>query len=227
MRETRQQEWVNWSGSLRFTPDLTAEPESEDELAGLVRRAAAEGRTVRPVGMGHSSTPLMQTEDVLVSLEKITGLVSYDTEGQEATLKAGTMLHDAGRALHEVGLALWNYGDVDFQTLGGVVGTGTHGAGIKLGSFSNTVIGARMISAAGDVVEIDEDDLDLLRAARVSLLPGPYERLNIFPTGVATVPLASMSKQFATYSPSEPPSERFRAGARCTLWSGVKLFVRN
>lgn len=81
--------------------------------------------------------PLVQTEDVLVSLEKITGLVLHDTEGQEATLKAGTVLHDAGRALHEVGLALQNYGDVDFQALGGV-GTGTHGTGIKLGSFSST-----------------------------------------------------------------------------------------
>ncbi len=169
MQETKRQEWVNWSGSLRFTPDLTAEPENEDELAELVRRAAEEGRTVRPVGVGHSSTPLVKTDDILVSLEKITGLVSHDTEGQEATLKAGTMLHDAGRALHEVGLALRNYGNVDLQTLGGVVGTGTHGTGIKLGSFSNTVIGARMISAAGDVVEIGEDDLDLLRAARVSL----------------------------------------------------------
>lgn len=78
MQETKRQEWVNWSGSLRFTPDLTAEPESEAEL---VRRAAAEGRTVRPVGVGHSSTPLVQTENVLVSLDKISGLVSHDTEG--------------------------------------------------------------------------------------------------------------------------------------------------
>jgi len=169
VRETKRQEWVNWSESLRFTPDLIAEPESEDELADLVRRAAAEGKTVRPVGAGHSSTSLVKTDDILVSIEKITGLVSHDTENNRATLKAGTSLHDLGPALHEVGLALENYGDVDFQALCGAVGTGTHGTGIKLGSFSSMVVGGRMISASGDTVEIDEDDLDMLHAAQVSL----------------------------------------------------------
>lgn len=169
MQQEKRKEWVNWSESLRFTPETYAEPESEEELADLVRRAADEGRTVRPVGEGHSSTPIMATDDTLVSLRRITGLVSHDAEAGTATVKAGTGLQDYGRELHEVGLGLENYGDVDFQAIAGAVGTGTHGTGKKIGSFSSMVTGFRMVTASGDVVEVNEDDPETLRAARVSL----------------------------------------------------------
>lgn len=169
MRQEERKEWVNWSGSLRFTPGVVEEPESEEELCELIRRAAEEGRTVRPVGEGHSSTPIVATGDILVSLRRITGLVSHDEEAREATLRAGTGLQDVGPALHEVGLALENYGDVDFQALAGVVGTGTHGTGKDLGNFSSMVAGFRMVTASGDVVEVGEDDPGVLNAARVSL----------------------------------------------------------
>lgn len=175
MQTKKQEEWVNWSESLRFTPDLIAEPESEDELAELVRRAAGDGRTVRPVGEGHSSTPIMATDETLVSLERITGIVSHDKEAREATMRAGTLLEDLGKQLHEVGLALENYGDVDYQAIAGAVGTGTHGTGKNLGNFPSMITGFRMVTASGDVLEVGEDDLDVLRAARVSL-----ETLGIF-----------------------------------------------
>lgn len=62
--------WSNWSGSLRFTPNRIEAPESEEVLTELVQHAAAEGRTVRVVGAGHSSSPLVQTDDTLVSLRR-------------------------------------------------------------------------------------------------------------------------------------------------------------
>lgn len=169
MKETTQQEWVNWSGSLRFTPGMLAEPESEDELAEVIRRAAAEGRTVWPVEAGHSSSPLVRTRDVLVSLDRMTGMVSHDSDAQTATFEAGTYLEQVGPELHDKGLALQNYGDVDFQALAGAVGTGTHGTGNGIGSFSSMVCGARLMSATGEVVEVGQDDLEVLRAVRVSL----------------------------------------------------------
>ncbi len=42
----------NRSGSLRFTPATIAVPESETELAQIVRKAAAEHQTVRVRGAG-------------------------------------------------------------------------------------------------------------------------------------------------------------------------------
>lgn len=97
-----QQEWANWSGSLRFTPGSIVRPESEEMLVDLVRRANTEKRTVRVVGAGHSSSPLVETEDGLVSLERFQGIESYDSIAHEVILRA-----------------LENLGDVDVQTLTG------------------------------------------------------------------------------------------------------------
>jgi hypothetical protein len=75
-----KQEWTNWSGSLRFTPETIEHPEDEDSLARLVRRAADQKKKVRVVGAGHSSMPLVATEHILVSMEKFKGVLSHDKD---------------------------------------------------------------------------------------------------------------------------------------------------
>jgi FAD/FMN-containing dehydrogenase len=79
-------EWRNWSGSLRFKPERIAQPRNEQELAAIVSKAIEQGRTVRPVGAGHSSTPILKTSGALVDLCHFNGLVSHDES--QATLGA-------------------------------------------------------------------------------------------------------------------------------------------
>ena len=74
-----------------------------------------------------------------------------------------------GHALAALGLALENQGDIDAQTLAGALATGTHGTGVGYGNLSSRVAAMRLVTAAGEVVELDESDPDGLRAARVSL----------------------------------------------------------
>lgn len=162
--------FVNWSGSLRFTPAEVARPRDEEELAHLVRQSARAGEGVRVCGYGHSSVPLVQTPCRLVSLEHLRGLTAHDRAAGTATVRAGTPLRDVGAALHEVGLALHNYGDVATQFIAGAFGTGTHGTGRRLGDLSSALIGVRFVTADGEVREWNEQDHpDELRAARVSL----------------------------------------------------------
>lgn len=160
-------EFTNWSGSLRFTPGERVVPDNEDEVVDLVRGAAERGATIRPVGAGHSSSPLARTDDILMSSDGLSGLVRHTDD--TATIRPGTYLGDVGPALHEVGLALENYGDVDLQSIGGAVGTGTHGTGRDLTAFSGMLVGARLVTGKGEVLDVDTDDMDLLRAMRVSL----------------------------------------------------------
>lgn len=163
-------EWSNWSGSIKFSPQRIETPESEDELAALVSDAAAQGRRVRVTGAGHSSSPLVETPELLVSLEKLTGLVSHDTAASEAVLWSGTRIEDAGKALLDVGLAMHNTGDIDQQFIGGAVGTGTHGTGHALQNLSAMLIGGRLITSSGAIKEFSiERDPNLVQAARVSL----------------------------------------------------------
>lgn len=162
--------WRNWSGSLRFQPARIEIPRNEHALSNVVRRAAEEGRTVRVVGSGHSSMPLVETTDILVSLERFGGIESHDREAQEATLGAGTTLHDANAQVHKIGLAMPNLGDVDGQTVAGAFGTGTHGTGTRLRILSASLVGVRLVNADGGIQEFSHrDDPHFFQAARVSL----------------------------------------------------------
>jgi FAD/FMN-containing dehydrogenase len=152
-------EWVNWSGSLRFTPRSLAKPRSEAALGHLVRRAAAEGRKLRAVAAGHSSSPPVETDDMQ-------GVLAVDKPKRQADIAAGTSLKAAGEQLHREGLAFHNLGDVDVQTVVGAIATGTHGSGRHLRNLATMLAGGRMMSASGEIIEIEEAALP---AARCSL----------------------------------------------------------
>ena len=160
----------NWSGSIDFTPTRHVEPTDEDEVREIVRQTAESGRTLRPVGRGHSSMPLMETEHTLMSLRNMRGVVSYSRERMEAEVLPGTFIRELGQELHREGLATENMGDVDFQAVAGAVGTGTHGTGRRFGNLSTLVTGVRMVTADGGVVDWHQDTHpELMRSARVSL----------------------------------------------------------
>lgn len=166
----QQINWENWSGSLRFVPGEVICPESEEEVAALVKKAGRENKKVRVVGAGHSSTPLVKTDDYLVSLKHFKGVESPDREQNRATVLGGTVIKEAGKDLWRYGLAMHNTGDVDVQTVAGAIGTGTHGTGKELKNLSSMLIGVRMVTGTGEIVEIDkETDEDLFRALQVSL----------------------------------------------------------
>src|SRR5688500_5939178 len=162
-------QWRNWSGSVAFQPARLHRPDDEDRLAALVREVAARDGQLRAVGAGHSSNDLVRCDDTLLSLERLSGLVSVDCSALTATVRAGTTLEDLGRDLHEHDLALPNYGDVATQTIGGAIGTGTHGSGREQPNLSAMLIGARLVDGRGDLRTIGADDVDTLRAARVAL----------------------------------------------------------
>jgi len=161
--------WSNWSGCVACEPAALPAPASEAELAALVARAGTERRTLRVAGTGHSFTPLVATSGWVARLDALAGIAASDSARLEAEVWAGTTLRDLGEALLARGLAQENLGDVDVQTVGGALGTGTHGTGVGLRNLSAQVASLRLVLASGEVVECSaEREPDLFRAARVS-----------------------------------------------------------
>jgi len=161
--------WSNWSGGVRCEPREILRPRDEDAVVRAVRRAAETGAVLRTAGSGHSFSPIVATDGCLLSLEEWTGLESVDEGALRATIRSGTRISALGEPLREHGLALANQGDVDVQSLGGAIGTGTHGTGPTLGSLSTQVVAVRLATADGRVETWTEDDGERLDAARVSL----------------------------------------------------------
>lgn len=170
LRTHSADEFINWSGSVRFIPRSQVWPATEAAVCAYVRDAAARARKIRVAGAGHSSSPLVQTPDILMSMRDHHGLIDYDVPRRQATVGAGTILHELGQILHGVGLAMQNLGDVDTQTIAGVISTGTHGSGRKLQNISATLIGMRAVTGTAEVVDWSiEQHPDLIDAARVSM----------------------------------------------------------
>jgi len=162
--------WQNWSGSVQGRPRQTAQPRSVDELASMIGGYGREGRQVRVVGSGHSFTPLVQTDDVLLSLDALQGIESVDAEQHTVTMLAGTRLKNLGDLLLARGLAQENLGDIDVQSIAGAISTGTHGTGIRFGTLSTQVEGLTLVTASGELLECSsERNPDIFKAAQVSL----------------------------------------------------------
>jgi len=162
--------WSNWSGSVRGAPRLAARPRSVDELAQMIGEYGRDGRRVRVVGAGHSFTPLVQTDDVLMSLEEMQGIEAIDNERGTATVLGGTRLFNLGNPLFTHGLAQENLGDINVQSISGAISTGTHGTGINFGSLSTQVVGLTLVTAAGEILECSpEREPDVFKAAQVSV----------------------------------------------------------
>jgi FAD/FMN-containing dehydrogenase len=162
--------WSNWAGNVRCEPRRRVEASSEAEVVAALRDAEREGLGVRVAGSGHSFSPLVASDGLLLSLGGLTGIARHEPEQQRVWVRAGTTLAALGPALHALGLALENLGDVDVQAVGGALATGTHGTGRTLPNLSARVSGLRLLLADGSLrVLRAEDDAELLAAARVSL----------------------------------------------------------
>ncbi|MGD9740364.1 MAG: D-arabinono-1,4-lactone oxidase [Bauldia sp.] len=160
----------NWSGSLMFRPAQIFAPRDEGELAGIVVRAREAGRTVRPIGSGHSSTPIIATDDILVSLEHFAGVQSEVSPDHEVDVGAGGKLDALSEALLAQGVAFPNYGDIATQAIAGVISTGTHGSGRTLHNLSMMLCGGRFVTGTGAILDFDEkSDPGFVRAIRVAM----------------------------------------------------------
>jgi L-gulono-1,4-lactone dehydrogenase len=159
--------WTNWAGDQRCEPATVERPAAVGEVVGAVERAVAAGRCVRVAGSGHSFTGAALTDGALVSLDRMSALLDADPATGLVRVEAGITLHALSQALAEHGLAMPNLGDIDEQSIAGSISTGTHGTGITLPNLSAQVRALRLVTAAGDVLELDGGE-DLL-AARVAL----------------------------------------------------------
>ncbi len=162
--------WTNWAGEQRCAPTAITRPTSEDQLAEQVAGAASRGERVRAAGSGHSFTDIACTDGLLVDTSGLNRLIEADPETGRVSVQAGVKLHDVGPMLAERGLALENQGDIDAQALGGAIATATHGTGARFPNISARVVGVRLVTGSGEVVQLSEEsDPEGLLAARVSL----------------------------------------------------------
>lgn len=162
--------WMNWGRNQSCVPASWERPTTEDQLADVVRRAAAAGRTVRAVGSGHSYSAIACTDGHLVDLSGYDRVLEADPSTGVVTVQAGLPLRRLNEELAARGLAMEVLGDINYQSVAGALSTGTHGPGIRYPTPSARMLSCRIVRGDGSVVECSPDrDPELWSAARVGL----------------------------------------------------------
>jgi len=157
---------VDWSGHTDFGRTEVFAPKTEDEVVALVQRCRAARKKLRVVGLRTSWNALWYCKDVMMASDRLDAVKEIDVAGRTVTCEVGVPLSVLHPALWEKGLTLNCAPGIDWVTVGGAISTGSHGSGYT--SLSSSMIRCRLVTAAGEVVEIGEGD-DRLDAARISL----------------------------------------------------------
>jgi L-gulono-1,4-lactone dehydrogenase len=170
----RTKQWTNWAQTVACRPTRIESPSDPAEVIGVLTRARRDGLPVRPVGSGHSFTPIAATDGVQVRLDRLTGLIRTDfvpdSGSGTATVAAGTTLRDLNAELARLGLGLTNMGDIDVQTVSGALATGTHGTGRDSAGLSAQAVGLEIALPDGALVRCTADrEPELFQAARLGL----------------------------------------------------------
>ena len=157
--------WRNWSGTEHAYPAVRSAPKAEAEVVQALTTSTA---PVRVVGAGHSFTGLVPTSGTLMTLDGLAGIERW--EGDQPVVRAGMRLGALGPALAERGRAMANLPAINKQSLGGCLGTATHGTGATIKAIHGDVTALRLATATGEMIDCDAtQNADVFNAARVSL----------------------------------------------------------
>ncbi len=123
--------WTNWAGNETCHPREIAYPRTEEEVSEIIASATRRGLPIRVVGAGHSFSTICLTDGVLISLDRMRGILQADPGTRLVRARSGTRIRDFGDVLWDAGMCLKNQGDIDSQHIVGAMSTATHGSGIR------------------------------------------------------------------------------------------------
>lgn len=145
---------TNWAGNVAFRAGALHAPTTVDEL----RRVVTRSRRLRPLGTGHSFSPVADGDGAQVTVARLPRARELDSDRQRVRVEAGATYGDLAAWLHARGWALGNMGSLPHISVGGAVATGTHGSGDRSGCLATSVSGMDLVTADGDLLRLDRGD---------------------------------------------------------------------
>jgi len=219
----------DWTRFWAPAPERVVFPRCTADVVDLVRWARSAGRALVPSGgrTGLSGGAVASKGEVVVSLEKMRGLVDLNTVESCLTAQAGMPVGELQRRALEVGL----YYPVDWAAaasshLGGSIATNAGGIRVlRYGMTRDWVRGLTVVDGRGEVLELNraliknnagpdlrqlmigsEGIFGIITEATVGLIPPPPEQsllLLAFPSLEAVMPSLARIKKALTLSAFE------------------------
>ena len=149
------------SYALSVSPELVVLPRSHQQLEKIVHWANQHALALVPSGgrTGLSGGATVSNGEIVVSLEKLNKIISFDDKAGLITVEAGITLQELQEAVAEKG---WLY-PVDYASkgtaqMGGAVATNAGGIRvIRYGMTRDWVAGLKAVTGSGDTFDINRN----------------------------------------------------------------------
>nr|WP_318281092.1 FAD-binding protein [Paenibacillus bovis] len=156
----------NWAGNFQYSTTNWHEPESMEELQQLVSQLTK----LRVIGSRHSFNSIADSNENIVSLQKMNKVLSIDHENATVTVQGGIKYGDLCHELQKHGYALHNLASLPHISVAGACATATHGSGNHNQNLAATVRAMEVVTADGNIVTFSKDQSeDELHGAVVGL----------------------------------------------------------
>ncbi|KAI9616004.1 hypothetical protein H4Q26_011256 [Puccinia striiformis f. sp. tritici PST-130] len=177
--ENRRAHFQNWSGEFKANPLAIFQPENEHQIKLILELCRRESRKFRCFGSGHSPSDLACSDDYMINLDHMSGLIEVDQKAKTMEVWAGTRLKDFNQLSHQHNLSLSVLGSISEQSVGGAISTAIHGCGYDYGCISTYVESLTLILADSSQVTVNESEgQELFKASLCGLgLTGVITRI--------------------------------------------------
>jgi UDP-N-acetylenolpyruvoylglucosamine reductase len=132
-------------------PAAIVEPRSAEEVATVIRFAAAEGLRVAPQRTGHNAAPMGPLEESILLKTNRLDRVCIDAPARRARVGAGARWEDVVPAASELGLACLHGSTPDVSVVGYSLGGGMGWYARKHGLAANHVTAIEVVTPDGQI----------------------------------------------------------------------------
>ena len=157
-----------WNLAVDQRPAMVARPESADDVAAVVAYARENGLRVAVQAEGHGAGPMagMSEDTLLLKTGRIAG-AEIDVENRRARVGAAAKWQDVSALASPRGLAGLSGSSAEVGVVGYTLGGGHGWLARQHGLACNSVVGAEVVTADGELVRADhENEPDLFWALR-------------------------------------------------------------
>jgi alditol oxidase len=194
----------NWAGNFQYSTTNWHEPESVEEIQQLVSSL----KKLRVIGTRHSFNSIADSNENMVSLQKLDKVLSIDREKETVTVEAGIKYGDLCHVLQQHGYALHNLASLPHISVAGACATATHGSGNRNQNLASAVRAMEVVTADGSIKnfsrEKSEDELNgavvglgglgVVTKLTLKILPSHQMRQDVY----ENLPLSQLEHNFDT-----------------------------
>ena len=194
--------WTNWEESIDLKAGVTVLPKSIEEIINIIKDSNQYPSPVRAAGSRHTTTHCgVADQGTLMIMRKMDKVIEINKQKAYVTVQAGALYIDVARALREHGLQFYVNVEIGNLTMGSAACTGTKDASMpgEFGQVCSYCTNVKMVTAAGKIQVISEDEPELMSAVRSS-----YGLLGvIFETTFKVKPIYAMSVRHQSFTVDE------------------------